>query len=291
MVIGCTPTWSGGLIGSAFAWGSSEAFRGTKTTASRIPSAWRRSVRIPGGCLDLPAGGGGHRARVRRPVPQRPCVADPERLGLDAAETSAPRLATRRGSHRAMAHGSMARTQKKARRERRTVVFTDESGFYLLPGVVTTYGPRGQTPVLREWQSRDHLSLVSGITPEGKLYSRVQDRPVNGSDTVGFLNHLLTRADNRLLVIWDGSPIHRAHEVREFLLGGKGWVHLERLPPYAPELNPDEGVWQHLKKVELRNLCCHDLTQLHGELTLAISRLRQKPNIIQSFFAHAKLAI
>ena len=186
-----------------------------------------------------------------------------------------------------MAHGSMARTQKKARRERRTVVFTDESGFYLLPGVVTTYGPRGQTPVLREW----HLSLVSGITPEGKLYSRVQDRPVNGSDTVGFLNHLLTRADNRLLVIWDGSPIHRAHEVREFLMGGKGWVHLERLPPYAPELNPDEGVWQHLKKVELRNLCCHDLTQLHGELTLAISRLRQKPNIIQSFFAHAKLAI
>jgi len=78
--------------------------------------------------------------------------------------------------------------------------------------------------------------------------------------------------------------------VKEFL-SGKGCVHLERLPPYAPELNPDEGVWQHLKKVELRNLCCRDLNHLHSELALAIGRLRQKPNIIQSFFAHAKLAI
>jgi transposase len=60
-------------------------------------------------------------------------------------------------------------------------------------------------------------------------------------------------------------------------------VHLESLPPYAPGLNPDEGVWQHLKHVEMRNLCCDNLHHLYGELSLAIKRLRQKPHIVQSF--------
>jgi hypothetical protein len=65
---------------------------------------------------------------------------------------------------------------------------------------------------------------------------------------------------------------------------GAKYIHLERFPAYAPELNPDEGVWQHLKHVELRNLCCTDLDHLRAELNLAIRRLRSKPDLIQSFF-------
>src|SRR5262249_7687083 len=60
--------------------------------------------------------------------------------------------------------------KKRARHERRTLVFVDESGFYLLPGVVRTYGPKGLTPVIYEWQTRDHLSVMGGVTPAGKLY-------------------------------------------------------------------------------------------------------------------------
>ena len=58
--------------------------------------------------------------------------------------------------------------KEKARRERRTLVFVDESGFYLLPGVVKTYAPKGRTPVLDEWQTRDHLSVMGGVTPAGQ---------------------------------------------------------------------------------------------------------------------------
>jgi hypothetical protein len=61
--------------------------------------------------------------------------------------------------------------------------------------------------------------------------------------------------------------------------------------PYAPDLNPDEGVWQYLKNVELRNVSCKDLKHLRQELQLAIMRLRNKPQLIQSFFGQAGLPI
>jgi hypothetical protein len=63
------------------------------------------------------------------------------------------------------------------------------------------------------------------------------------------------------------------------------------LPAYAPDLNPDEGAWQHLKHVELRNVCCLNLGHLHHQLDLATLRLRRKPHVILSFFAGAGLAL
>src|SRR5579872_5267861 len=80
---------------------------------------------------------------------------------------------------------------RQARQERRTLVFVDESGFYLLPSVVRTYAPRGVTPILREWQTRDHLSVMGGLTLEGKIYTLVRQTSLNGLHTVEFLTHLL----------------------------------------------------------------------------------------------------
>jgi len=126
----------------------------------------------------------------------------------------------------------------------------DQSGFYLLPMVVRTYAPIGQTPVLHEELSRDHLSAMSGITLEGKLLMMEQERAFKGPDVVRFLRHALRRISGKLLVIWDGSPIHRSRTVKNFLSdGAAARLQLEQLPGYAPELNPDEGVWKHLKCV------------------------------------------
>ena len=180
--------------------------------------------------------------------------------------------------------------QRQARRERRTLVFIDESGFYLLPGIVRTYAPEGQTPVIRNKLTRDHLSVMGGITLLGKVYTMVRQRSLNGLDSVDFLLHLQHVAGRRLLVIWDGSPIHRRLEVKELLSSTRGKVRLESLPGYAPDLNPwDEGGWNHLKNVEMRNLVCLDIEELHQEFHLALGRLRQKPHLVQSFFAQAGL--
>jgi transposase len=181
---------------------------------------------------------------------------------------------------------------RRARRERRVLVFEDESGFYLLPGVVRTYSPKGMTPVIREVQTRDHLSVMGGMTPEGKVYTLARQESLNGLHTIEFLLHLLRVAGARLLVIWDGSPTHRRAEVEEFVEGTRGKVWVEALPGYAPDLNPwDEGGWHHLKYVEMRNLVCLDLEQLHEEFHLAIGRFRKKPHLVQSCFAQARLPL
>jgi hypothetical protein len=99
-------------------------------------------------------------------------------------------------------------------------------------------------------------------------------------------------ADDRLMVMWDGSPIHGRVEVDEFVAQTCGKVRLKALPGYAPDLNPwDEGGWHHLNLAEMRNLVCRDLEELHEEFHLAVGRLRPKPQLIRAFFAQAGLTI
>jgi transposase len=166
------------------------------------------------------------------------------------------------------------------------IVWVDEAAFYLLAGVVRTYAPRGKTPILPAPLSRDHLSVISGITSAGQLLVRMQDPAFNGADIVGFLKWLLRILDRRLSVIWDGAPIHHDKAVKALLAETAGAIYLERLPGYAPDLNPDESVWEQLKHVELANVVGHDQDELRRQLRRAIARLRRRPDIIRSFIEH-----
>ena len=180
-----------------------------------------------------------------------------------------------------MVHRGVAGAFSKAQHEQRTVLFVDESAFYLLPGVVRTYAPRGQTPLLRAPLTRDHWSVIGGLTAKGRLLLQMQEQAFRGPAVVRFLQHLLRQIPGKLLVIWDGAPIHRAQVVKEFLAAGAAErLHLEPLPGYAPELNPAEGLWHYLKHVELRNVCCDDLPELRLELGLAVKRLRHKRPVL-----------
>jgi transposase len=176
----------------------------------------------------------------------------------------------------------------RARKERRRLVFVDESGFYLLPGVVKTYGLKGHTPVVDEWQTRDHLSVMGALTTTGQVYTLVRQDSLTGLEVIEFLTHLGHQVNGAALVIWDRSPIHRRAAVTEFIeaVGVKNLV-VELLPPYAPDLNPVEWLWRHLKKVEMRNLTCRDLEELHGEFHLAIGRIRGKPRLFPSFLCRS----
>ncbi len=162
-----------------------------------------------------------------------------------------------------------------------TVVFMDEAGFRLLPGLVHTYAPRGQTPVLDVPYSHEHLSVMGALTLEGRLFTWAQDRSVKGPDVVRFLKHLLGHITGKILVIWDNLPAHRGQAVKDFLACGSAKrLTLKALPSYAPDLNPQEGIWRFLKYVELKNTCCHDLAELQLEVRRAIERLRFKVDVI-----------
>lgn len=140
--------------------------------------------------------------------------------------------------------------------------------------------------------TRDPLSVMGAITPSGQLYTLVRQTTLSGQESQMFLKHLLGHVAEKLLVIWDGSSIHWATEVKTFLAdGGAKAIHLEPLPGYAPDLNPVEGIWDLLKYVELRNLCCQQLSHLTMELGLAIRRLRTKPRLVQACFAGAGLPL
>ena len=177
----------------------------------------------------------------------------------------------------------MASAQKKASDEGSTIVWVDESGFYLLPLALRTWAPRGQTPLLRVKLTRDHLSAISGSPVEGRLFLQVRADTYDSAAVVGFLRVLLRKIPGKVLVSWDGSPIHKGQAIKAFLKRGAAKrLHLERLPGYAPDLNPDEGSWNDLKRVELGNVCCHDLDDLRAALLRARERLRHKREVIRA---------
>lgn len=117
---------------------------------------------------------------------------------------------------------------------------------------------------------------------------QTQDHSYKGPDVVRFLQLLTREIPGKLLVIWDGAPIHRCQAVKDFLSsGGAKRIHLERLPAYAPELNPQEGVWNLLKRVELKNVCCLEVQQVEMQLRRAKERLRHRKSVLCQCFALA----
>ena len=131
--------------------------------------------------------------------------------------------------------------------------------------------------MLRALLTRDHLSVIGGVTAEGRLFTHIGAEAFTGETVVGFLRQLLRQVRGKLVVVWDGATIHRGQAVKDFLAGGAAArLHLERLPSYAPELNPAEGVWNLLKRGQLKNRCCQDLGELRWELHLAIRRLQRQ---------------
>ena len=109
----------------------------------------------------------------------------------------------------------------------------------------------------------------------------VHAEALRGPRVVRCLNHLLQHIAGKLLVIWDGAPIHRSKVVKQFLADGgaeRRWV--EQLPSSAPDRTPVAGIWRYLKRVRLRHGCCRTLSDLRYELRLATAKLRHQAQVL-----------
>ena len=154
--------------------------------------------------------------------------------------------------------------------------------------MVRTYAPCGQTPILKEYLSYDHLSLIGAITPQGRLFLKDYDHSITSQEVVAFLGQLQRLIPGMLLVIWDGHPIHRSKKLRAYLAGGAAQrIHLEQLPGYAPDLNPMEWVWSYLKVAELANTPCDHLSEVSKLIHKAKRRMQRRPELIQAFIRDA----
>lgn len=181
----------------------------------------------------------------------------------------------------------MAGAKKNAAQEGRTLVFVDESGLSERPHRRRTWSPKGQTPVLQFHFNWNKLSAIAGIT-WWNFYFRLFPGSIKAPQVVVFLKHLLRHIPGKLLVIWDGLPSHRSHLVRDFVTAQEGRLQLERLPAYAPELNPVEYIWGYWKQHELPNFCPKDFSQLSYEARCALCRMRRRPTLVQSFWKQAE---
>jgi transposase len=271
-------------------WGAAPADRQATCPPAHPVAPRPRSLWLPGRALDARTNHGRDSCGIWHLISSAPCQPFVQGPAVEPAKTRPTRPPARRSRDCQVARRDLAGHHKGAQAQGQTSFFVDESGFYPLPSVVRTYAPVGQTPILREWWTRDHLSAISAISPEGKLYFHDQDSAIASAAVVAFLDHLLREVSGRMVIIWDGAPIHRSQVIKQFLANGAAQrLHLERLPAYASELNPGEGLWAQLKDVELRNLCCFNIPHLRHELRDAVKRVRRKPHLIKSFFQGANL--
>ncbi len=188
----------------------------------------------------------------------------------------------------------MAAAQKKARRVGASLVCLDESGFQLTPVVRRTLAPRGHTPVRPCWDRRDRLSAISAVTLSPRqrrpgFYFTVlsDDRNVRGPDVVIFLRQLRRHVRRPLRVVWDRAQVHdRAAVVRAYLATQPA-IETVPLPAYAPELNPDERVWGHVKYGRLANYAPADTASLRRTVVTELSGLRHRPDLLVAFIHHA----
>lgn len=173
------------------------------------------------------------------------------------------------------------------------LVFLDESGFFLTPTVRRTLAPRGKTPVLSAWDRRDRLSAISAITVSPvagrpNLYFEVYPHSIKGPQVVQFLADLHRRL-GAITVVWDRGPIHdKAKVVRSWLADHPG-VMTEKLPAYAPHLNPDEGVWSWTKYGRLANLAAEDTDELWENVVGELVSAKHRPELLSGFIRETEL--
>lgn len=161
-----------------------------------------------------------------------------------------------------------------------------------------TLAPRGQTPIHYCWQRRDRISAISAITisPIRKLrglyFTLLADnKNVHAEDVVGFLRQLKHHLAGPITIIWDRSKVHDRSKVVQAYLAKHPEVVTEKLPAYAPELNPDEQVWSNIKYARLSNYAPRDTRQLRERLRRELRHLRKRPDMLGSFIQHTKIPL
>jgi transposase len=169
-------------------------------------------------------------------------------------------------------------------------VFFDEAGFSFLAPLGRTWAPRGKRPVLRRvTRERRVLSTAIGLTLSGKIYKRHFDGSINRDAVIETLKHVGQHMRGRWSLIWDRSPTHTSKKVTAYL-AEQPEIDVEWLPPYAPEINPEEYCHGNVKQ-NMKNATPADKREMRVMVDRGFARLRRRPDLILGFFHHAGLSV
>jgi len=207
--------------------------------------------------------------------PQRPLVRayeqDPERVRI-WKETTYPQI------------------QAEAKATGGSVFFCDEAGVRTDFHSGTTWAPVGQTPVVRGTGNRQSLNMISAVSPRGKLHFSFIDGNANAGNFIEYLKKLMHDIPGKIFLIVDGHSSHTAKVTRQFVTDNADRIKLFFLPPYSPELNPDEWVWKNVKHDHIGKMAARTKDELRKGIEQAVARLQSAVDIVTGLFADPDLS-
>jgi transposase len=171
-----------------------------------------------------------------------------------------------------------------AKREKAMIFFGDEAGVRSYHHAGTTWAPKGCTPVVRSTGARFGLNLISAVSAQGELRFMVTNGRVGARVFVDFLKRLLHNTDRPIFLIVDGHPAHKAALVKQFVATTKGQLRLFLLPPYSPELNPDERVWNDLKNNSVGRKMITSPAELKRDVISHLRFIQKSPDRVRGYF-------
>jgi transposase len=171
----------------------------------------------------------------------------------------------------------------RAKQEGALIFFADESGIRSDHHAGTTWGPVGQTPVVTATGARYGLNMLSAVNALGHFRFMTVEGRVNASVFRDFLKRLITGMERKIFLIVDGHPAHKAKLVSRFVADNAQAIELFFLPPYAPELNPDELAWGHIK-TRIAKATVQTKQELKAMVDRVMRRLQRMPEIVAGFF-------
>lgn len=180
--------------------------------------------------------------------------------------------------------------RRRARKVGATIFFLDEAGFSSEPSLGKTYGLKGHTPIVHTTGQRQKVSAISAISSKGGFWSKVYTGMLNATRFVEFLKDFRRGGRGKVFLVVDGHPSHKAKKVQEYVKSTKGMLELHFLPPYAPDLNPDEFVWQYAKTNGVAKKPLKKNESLKERVVQILAEIKKASSLVRSFFGAPSVA-
>lgn len=180
--------------------------------------------------------------------------------------------------------------KKRAKRLGAMIFFLDEAGFQSDPPLGRTYGLKGHTPVVVTSGQRQSINVISAVTARGEFWAATYTGKLNAEAFVAFLQNFMKGRRGKAFLVVDGHPAHKANTVKHYIQSLKGRLELHFLPPYAPDLNPDEFVWSHMKTNGVSKKPLKKNESMRERVEEDIANIQRNPQLVRSFFSAASVA-
>jgi len=180
--------------------------------------------------------------------------------------------------------------RRRAKRYKANIYFLDEAGFHSDPVLGRTYGLKGHTPVVATSGQRQSINAISAVSAKGGFWYNVYAGKLNAARFVEFLQDFMKGRRERVMLVVDGHPSHKAKKVQAYIQSLGGRLELHFLPPYAPDLNPDEFVWSYAKTNGVSKKPLHQNESLKKRVESDLKTIQQDKRLVRSFFCAQSVA-